>query len=71
MGDLRPFKKGGFTMAIEAGVPIVPVSIGGTQRLMQKGSWIITPGEAKVTFGPAVDASDYTAGDTRRTNSTD
>lgn len=59
-GRLRPFKKGGFTMAIEAGVPIVPVSIGGTQRLLQKGSWIIAPGKAKVTFGPAVDASEYT-----------
>lgn len=59
-GRLRPFKKGGFTMAIEAAAPIVPVSIAGTQGLLQKGSWIVTPGEAKVTFGPAVDASAYT-----------
>ena len=59
-GRLRPFKKGGFTMAIEAGAPIVPVSIAGTQRLLQKGGWIIAPGEANVTFGPAVDASKYT-----------
>lgn len=59
-GRLRPFKKGGFTMAIEAAAPIVPVSIAGTQRLLQKGSWIIAPGEAEVTFGPAVDASEYT-----------
>ncbi len=59
-GRLRPFKKGGFTMAIEAGAPVVPVSIARTQMLLQKGSWIITPGEAKVTFGRAVDASEYT-----------
>ena len=59
-GRLRQFKKGGFTIAIEAAAPIVPVSIAGTQRLLQKGSWIITPGEAKVTFGPAVDAAKYT-----------
>ncbi len=59
-GRLRPFKKGGFTMAIEAGAPIVPVSIAGTQRLWPKGSWTITPGEATVAFGPAVDASGYT-----------
>lgn len=59
-GRLRPFKKGGFTMAIEAGAPIVPVSIAGTQRLWPKGSWVITPGEATVAFGPAVDASGYT-----------
>jgi 1-acyl-sn-glycerol-3-phosphate acyltransferase len=59
-GRLRPFKKGGFTMATEAGAPIVPVAIAGTQKLLQKGSWIIIPGEAKVTFGPPVDASEYT-----------
>ncbi|HEY6443405.1 MAG TPA: lysophospholipid acyltransferase family protein [Candidatus Acidoferrales bacterium] len=58
-GRLRPFKKGGFTMAIEAGAAIVPVSIAGTQRLWPKGSWAITPGEATVAFGPAVDASEY------------
>jgi 1-acyl-sn-glycerol-3-phosphate acyltransferase len=59
-GRLRPFKKGGFTMAIEAGALIVPVSIAGTQRLWSKGSWTITPGEATVAFGPAIDASGYT-----------
>jgi 1-acyl-sn-glycerol-3-phosphate acyltransferase len=59
-GRLRPFKKGGFTMAIEAGAPIVPVSIAGTQRLLPKGSWTIRPGEATVAFGPAVNASEYT-----------
>jgi len=38
----------------------VPVSIAGTQRLWPKGSWTITPGEATVAFGPAVDVSGYT-----------
>jgi 1-acyl-sn-glycerol-3-phosphate acyltransferase len=59
-GRLRPFKKGGFTMAIEAGAPVVPVSIAGTQKLLQKGSWIVRPGEVEVRFGRPVDASDYT-----------
>ena len=59
-GRLRPFKKGGFLMAIEAGVPIVPVSIAGTQKIQPKGSWIIRPGEVAVSFGPTVDASEYT-----------
>jgi 1-acyl-sn-glycerol-3-phosphate acyltransferase len=58
-GRLRPFKKGGFLMAIEGAALIVPVSIGGTQRVLQKGSWIIRPGEVVVRFGPAVDASEY------------
>jgi 1-acyl-sn-glycerol-3-phosphate acyltransferase len=59
-GRLRAFKKGGFTMAIEAGAPIVPVSIAGTQRLLQKGSRIVRPGEATITFSRAVDSSEYT-----------
>jgi len=59
-GRLRPFKRGALNMAMEAGVPIVPVSIAGTQRLQKKGSWIVRPGEAIIRYGPAVDTSSYT-----------
>jgi 1-acyl-sn-glycerol-3-phosphate acyltransferase len=59
-GRLRPFKKGAFVMAIQAGAPIVPVSISGAQNLMRKGDWALHPGEVLVRFGPAVDASRYT-----------
>jgi 1-acyl-sn-glycerol-3-phosphate acyltransferase len=58
-GRLRPFKKGAFVVAIQAGVPVVPVSIAGAQKLMQKGEWAIRPGNVLVRFGPAVDASQY------------
>jgi len=60
-GRMRSFKKGTFVMAIEAGVPIVPVSIAGTQNLMQKGTWAIHPGEVAIRFGQPVDASQYSA----------
>jgi 1-acyl-sn-glycerol-3-phosphate acyltransferase len=59
-GRLLPFKKGTFVMAIEAGVPVVPVSIVGAQTLMRKGDWTMQPGEVTIRFGPAVDASKYT-----------
>jgi 1-acyl-sn-glycerol-3-phosphate acyltransferase len=59
-GRLRPFKKGTFVMAIQAGVPVVPVSLVGTQNLMRKGDWALYPGEVTVRFGPAVDASQFT-----------
>jgi 1-acyl-sn-glycerol-3-phosphate acyltransferase len=59
-GRLKPFKKGTFALAIEAGVPIVPVSISGAQHVMRKGEWTMRPGEVLVRFGPAVDASQYT-----------
>jgi 1-acyl-sn-glycerol-3-phosphate acyltransferase len=59
-GRLRPFKRGAFTMAIEAGVPVVPVSIGGTHRVLAKGRSIVEPGEVTVRFGSAVEGSSYT-----------
>jgi 1-acyl-sn-glycerol-3-phosphate acyltransferase len=58
-GRLRPFKKGTFVMAIAAGVPIVPVSIVGAQKLMPKGGWRIQDGDVVIRFGPCVDASGY------------
>jgi 1-acyl-sn-glycerol-3-phosphate acyltransferase len=58
-GHLRPFKRGAFVVAIQAGVPIVPVSLVGTHKVMRKGEWAIRPGEVIVRFGPAVDASQY------------
>jgi 1-acyl-sn-glycerol-3-phosphate acyltransferase len=59
-GRLRPFKKGPFVMAIRAGVPIVPVSLVGTQNLMRKGDHALYPGEVIVRFGTAIDSTQYT-----------
>jgi 1-acyl-sn-glycerol-3-phosphate acyltransferase len=58
-GRLLPFKRGTFVMALRAGVPVVPVSLAGTQHLMRKGDWRIYPGEVTVRFGPAVNAAGY------------
>ncbi len=53
-GRLHPFKKGSFVMAISAGVPIVPVSVAGSQRIMPKGAIAIRPGTIVVTFHPPI-----------------
>ena len=37
-GGLLPFKKGAFVMAIESGIPILPVTIDGTRLSLPKGS---------------------------------
>lgn len=58
-GRLKPFKKGTFVMAIQAGVPIVPVALIGTQRLMRKGDWTIHPGEITIRYCELVDATKY------------
>lgn len=58
-GRLRAFKSGTFVMAIEAGVPVVPVSLIGTAQIMRKGDLALHPGRVIVRFGPAVDSADY------------
>ena len=59
-GRLRSFKRGAFTLAINAKAPVVPVSIVGAHLLMRKGHNIVHPGEVIVRFGAPVDASPYT-----------
>ena len=51
-GRLARFKKGVFAMAIEAGVPIVPLACSGAHRVMKKKSLIIHAGKRfAVSFG--------------------
>lgn len=59
-GRLRQFKRGGFSIAIAAASPVVPVSIAGTQHILRKNDWKLHPGEVTVRFGPAIDAAAYT-----------
>src|ERR1700722_19949838 len=59
-GRLHRFKKGAFVMAIEAGVPVVPVACSGAHRIMPKNLLAIHPGDVTVQFGSPIDASEYT-----------
>jgi len=49
-GRLLPFKKGAFVMAIETGIPILPVTIDGTRRSLPKGSLWARKADIKVTI---------------------
>lgn len=50
-GELLPFKKGGFIMALRAQVPVVPVAISGGRAAMRKGSPIVRPVRVTVRIG--------------------
>jgi 1-acyl-sn-glycerol-3-phosphate acyltransferase len=58
-GRLLPFKKGPFYLAEECGVPIVPVTIGGTHTIMPKRRFAIRPGTATVIFHDAIEPRDF------------
>ncbi len=65
-GDLLPFKKGGFIMAIQAQVPIVPVAVYGSRAAMAKGSAIIRPVRVTVRIGQPVETRGLTIDDRDR-----
>ncbi|HEX4823359.1 MAG TPA: lysophospholipid acyltransferase family protein [Candidatus Polarisedimenticolaceae bacterium] len=59
-GKLGRFKRGSFHLALETGVPIVPVAISGTGRVVAPRSIVVRPGPVRVTFLPPIDTSAYT-----------
>ena len=50
-GELLPFKKGAFVLAIKAQAPVVPTAIFGAARAMRPGSPLIWPTTVRVHFG--------------------
>jgi len=56
-GELLPFKRGSFLLAIKSGVPIVPVSIHGSLNILKKGSLLIRPVNVRVVIGVPIDST--------------
>ncbi|QUW01856.1 1-acyl-sn-glycerol-3-phosphate acyltransferase [Chloracidobacterium validum] len=52
--QVKAFKPGGFRLAQEAGVPLVPVTIYGTAAFLPAGSFILTPCPVNVTIHPPI-----------------
>ncbi len=53
-GRLGPLKKGGFHLAITAGVPIVPIGIRGAHEVMPRGSLILRRGPVTLVVGAPI-----------------
>ena len=59
-GRVQPFKKGPFVVAMEAGVPVVPVAIAGAAALNPKRRLEVSPGTIRIGFGEPVDPRSFT-----------
>ncbi len=62
-GALQPFKKGGFWMALQAGLPIVPVRVSGTREIVAADTLDVKPGAVRVDIFPPIETSGKTAAD--------
>jgi 1-acyl-sn-glycerol-3-phosphate acyltransferase len=57
-GEVGEFKRGSFTLALEAGVPVVPVVIRGTNAIHRKGSLTIQPAAVTISIGEPIATDD-------------
>ena len=58
-GKLLPFKKGPFYLAEACNVPVVPITISGTEDVMPKARFAIRPGMVTVQFHDPIEPSDF------------
>jgi 1-acyl-sn-glycerol-3-phosphate acyltransferase len=65
-GRVGRFKGGVFLLAIESGLPIVPVSVSGSRHVMLKGRLMTCPGHVTVTIHPPIETAGMTREDARR-----
>ena len=58
-GELQPFKKGAFVLATQAGVPIIPVVIRGSDLIQKPNSRRVYPRTIHLFFGSPIETTDY------------
>ncbi len=58
-GQLLPFKKGAFMLALHTGIEVVPAGITGGRTILRKGDWRIHKGEITLRFGEPIPADHY------------
>jgi len=59
-GEIKSFKQGTFYLAIKSGVPIVPISIIGSGKILPKRSLKIKPGKIKLIIGKPINVKCFT-----------
>lgn len=61
-GHVGPFQRGGFVIAHQLGVPIVPMSICGSFQFNRKGSWMLRPSKIIVYLHDTIETKDLPKG---------
>ena len=64
-GRVGPFKRGLFLMAIDAGLPVVPVSVAGSRHVMRKGRLMTCPGSVDVVVHEPIQTRGMSRGGAR------
>jgi len=62
-GRLGRFKSGAFGAALAAGVPVVPVALVGTGRVLPAGGFRVRPGRLEVRIGSPIDPAPFAPDD--------
>ena len=62
-GRVLPFKKGVFLLALEAGVPIVPLAIDGAAQVLPSDGFRVRPGEIRIAIGEPIPTAGLSADD--------
>lgn len=58
-GNLMSFKAGGMVIAIKSGVPLVPMAIIGTHKILAKGCFLVEAGDVLIRVGTPIETSSY------------
>ncbi len=55
-GRMHAFRRGAFTLAVEFGLPVVPITIDGAYKILRRGSLLPQPGRIKLTIHDPIEA---------------
>ncbi len=59
-GKLLPFKRGAFSLAAKSGVPLVPITINGSFKILPKGSFDIRPARIEILVSEPIETKNIT-----------
>ncbi len=62
-GSLQPFKRGAFVLAVNTGVPILPVTVNGSFKVLPRNTLALRPGHVTVTIDDPIETRGLTEDD--------